>query len=565
MNTILSGYQFTGRVRNTIDPSDIVNFNCKAVCFGGCHPAKNNSEVKKYLRDTKIKVIICCSNKVRFEDITTLLLDCYDSKSLSNLKFFLHIDEAHKYIPSYREYIRKFNKSKNVDTIFGYTATPDGIFDEKCKDELFSLLTIFDYDKELNIIKSSEYFGVKDAEPVILDDIDFSDDTSIPDKIPNYIYTRACSNSRILWYTTEFPFKLGNELSMLKFVNYVLSITAPNIHQNSFSYHFIPGYTRRATHYQICELILKNIPEANVIVMNMNGLELYRLNKATGRGHLIGKGDDKITEPSDRIELLITKYRNCPTFITGFDCCGMSVTLINENLGNFDSVVYSHEHLPSTDKYQLCRFLFSYNHWRPDSKCKIKKTRIYSKTKGVYDEILNYESYIENICTNFLGKTVTLQQLHGEDEYKPPEKEIKKEEKKKICEELGKNISNKDHWRRFTVNDEKEEDDIWGKARAFYKQIKGVNPKGKSMPKKNGDFYECSTTDTPKVHTEEEIKSCKKHSWKSTLQLSDSLNYARVFVGYEDIDKPYPYSIYIKYIQLQDNDAVHKALEFFKK
>ena len=569
MNTILSGLQFTGRVRNRIEPSEIINFNCKSGIFENCHHAKTNSEVMRLIRHKKIKVIICCSNKARFKDIKTILETCEDSKALSNLKFLIHIDEAHKYIPSFREYIRQYNISRNVDTIFGYTATPDKIFDEKCKDPLFSLITIFNYEKELNIIKSTEYFGVKDTIPCILDDMDFSEDSSITDEIPDYIYSRAGSTSKNSWYGQFFPFKLGDELTLLKFVNYVVNNMTEYISQDSFSYHFIPGYTRRATHYQIGEIILKYFPEANIIIMNMNGIELYRLNKDTNRGRFVAKAEDKNIakqpEPSDRIQELITKYSNFPTFITGFDCCGMSVTLINENLGNFDTVVYSHEHLQSDDKYQLCRFLFSYQHWKKESKSKIKKTKIYTRTKGVYDETLNYESYIENICDNFLGKTVTLQQLHGEDEYKPSEKERRKESVVKAHEELSKNILNKDkYWKRFCVSDEKEEEDAWEKVRTFYKEIKGKDLKGKSMPKKIENFYNCSVTGNCKVNTEQDIRDRKRDAWHSMFQLTDALNYIRVLVGYEDIDNPYEYTIYVKYVQLKDTPEVHKALKFFK-
>ena len=47
-------------------------------------------------------------------------------------------------------------------------------------------------------------------------------------------------------------------------------------------------------------------------------------------------------EPSKQIEYIIEKNRDKPIFITGLTCIGMSVTLINEQIGNFDNVIYAH-------------------------------------------------------------------------------------------------------------------------------------------------------------------------------------------------------------------------------
>ena len=46
----------------------------------------------------------------------------------------------------------------------------------------------------------------------------------------------------------------------------------------------------------------------------------------------------------------------------------MSVTLINQELGNFDNVVFMHNHFTSENLYQLCRFLFNYMSWSEENK-----------------------------------------------------------------------------------------------------------------------------------------------------------------------------------------------------
>ena len=563
MNTIMSGLQFTTRVKNRVKPDEIITFNSKNNEIKNCNHAKNLLTVFNLLQTKKIKAIICCSHKQRFKDFEILLRMCADSLKLKDTVFEVHIDEAHKYMRTFSEYIRRFNECKNVNKIFGYTATPDNIFDKKCLDPLFSNIYIFNYEKELDIISSPEYFGVKDAIPCILDDVDFSNNVSIPEEIPKYVFERASSKSNnMLWYKTNSVFNMGNEFLYLQYIDYVLNKMTNIISQDSFSYHFMPGYKRQVTHYQTGECILNHFPNANVIIMNMKGIELYRLNKHTNRGQLCSRADGKQPEPSDRIYSLITEYRNFPTFITGFDCCGMSVTLINEDLGNFNTVTYDHEHLKEDDKYQLCRYLFNYQHWSIPSKSKIKKTIIYSRTKGGYDYTLDYENYIDNICCNFLGKTVTIQQLHGKEEYKQSEKEVKKELKNNSKNILSKNIQNKILWRKYHIYDKEEEDEQWEIVRKFYEKIKKKKLKGVSMPKKIEHFYHCSTTKENKIHKKEEITICETQGWYSMFQLTNDLNYIRIFVGYENLEDPNQYTIFVKYVQLEDKPEVHEALNY---
>ena len=72
----------------------------------------------------------------------------------------------------------------------------------------------------------------------------------------------------------------------------------------------------------------------------------------------------------------------------------MSVTLINENLGNFDNVVMAHQHLNDEKLYQLCRFLFSYRSWSGVPRDNIKQTVFHSLTKTVAEICLQYEEYV---------------------------------------------------------------------------------------------------------------------------------------------------------------------------
>ena len=75
-------------------------------------------------------------------------------------KFVVHIDEAHKYIPENSEYVSNFNASCLVVSITGYIGSPDKIWSTKTDDHLFHRIQITDVEKELNLIRSPDYFGV---------------------------------------------------------------------------------------------------------------------------------------------------------------------------------------------------------------------------------------------------------------------------------------------------------------------------------------------------------------------------------------------------------------------
>jgi len=55
-------------------------------------------------------------------------------------------------------------------------------------------------------------------------------------------------------------------------------------------------------------------------------------------------------------------------------------------------------------------------------------------------------------------------------------------------------------------------------------------------------------------------------SWSSMFQLtSKSLVYARIFVGYENIEDPSEYTIFIKYVLLEDTEHNKKILKKYSK
>jgi hypothetical protein len=317
--------------------------------------------------------------------------------------------------------------------------------------------------------------------------------------------------------------------------------------------------------------LLKYYPTANVIVINGFGTELWRFRQETGKTYRANdllqlnasaSPEEKklLLEPSSQIQQLIKDRPDCPTFVTGFHCVGMSITLINEQLGNFDSVVMAHDHYSRDKLYQLCRFLFNYITWSAESRAKIKRTKFYSMTKSVVDTCRAYEESVERMCTEFAGKTCSLREIQGLEPEEPSERELKKAALTSV------KLTNSSLWRKFKVYDGNDEDQ-WTKAKEFYAIVTDNELKGRSMPKKNEKgFYECSTTGNVDVQPIANVKSLEKQSWWSTFQLlAEHYNYARVFVGYESLDDHTEYSIYIKYAELEESQETKDILKKYGK
>jgi hypothetical protein len=583
MNTISSSMQFMSRIREKINSNQIIVFNSQSNSSDECHHAKSLDRIFEIFMEVPIiKVIVCCANTKRMRESLPKLIDrALDSRRTSNKKFKIHIDEAHKYIPENRDSIKLFNSYDNVESIIGYTATPYKIWARTLKtDPLFYKIFIRDVEREYNIVRSTNYFGVKNCECLIYETIiseqNLIENSQIDSIIDEDVIKISNTHSkRSTWYANDYVFNLGNEILLLSFIKYI--ITQLNISQREFSYNFIPGYTRKATHCEIMKIILDTFENANVIIMNGNGMELwkrydsddeYNFIRVMTRDNLLNKitNDEeykKLLEPSYVIEKMIeNEYRNFPTFITGLDCVGMSVTLINETIGNFDNVILFHEHLSSEMLYQLCRFPFNYANWSDENKNKIKTTKIHSYYSSVNEIILDYENNVKKLSTNYVGASYTLRELTGEDEHVPSIRDIKKEELKKI------NLinDNKKIWKKFAVVDGSDNEQ-WNKVKELYRSIRGKELNGISMPKKKEDgFYYCSTTGNIKKQLKIDISKIENHSWWSSFQLvQNQFNYARIYVGYDNEDDPTEYTIYVKFAIIEKNEENREIINKYAK
>jgi hypothetical protein len=573
MNTLSAGMQFFGRMEEEINPNQIIVFNSDRNTAGKCHHAKNEIEVLNLIERYNIKVIVCCAhiNKIR----KNLPIILKFSKVFGSI-FKIHIDEAHKYIPANRKEIGIYNEFDNVISIIGYTGTPNKIWVDEIKnsnDKLFHRMKIIDIEKELQIIRSPYYYGVVDCNRIIYNSKMIENET-FEENISDLTLIRAggiTSSNKRLWYNEKFPFSNGNEIELFKYIKFILPLL--NISNDSFSYNFIPAYNRKATHYEMMKIILEKYFNANVIIINGNGIEHWRNKPYTNKSWNVITAEElrynadenenkRLLEPSYVIEKMINKFPNCPLFITGFTCVSMSVTLINKHLGNFNNVVFAHQHLNEDDIYQLCRFLFNYSNWDEKERTKIKPTTIHFLTQEVCDTILNYEKHIEKMTSSkFAGKVCTLREIQELSEKSEKTEDDVKEIKKKELNSIT--FTNKQLWKKFPVVDGNDKEQ-WYKVEEFYKEITGHNIIGKSMPNKKEDgFYYCSTTKGVKKNLKSDIKKMESHSWHSTFSqlLPNKLNYARIFVGYENIDDNTEYYIYVKYALIEDTEHNRNILE----
>ena len=584
MNTLTASSQFISRMKDVIGPNKIIVFNSSKKTACGCLYANSVDTVMKLIVTQDIKVIVCCAhvNKIRekIPDIFDFALN--DIRIIpKNIHFIIHIDEAHKYIPENIHFIRKFNECPIVSDIIGYTATPDGIWSDS-SDPLFHKILIRDVETELSIMRSSEYYGVKDCQCHFFDEQNHDELAScISSLIPSHIWKQSGMKEESVkreWYGKNWYFNLGNEMLMLGFLTFVLP-TLP-INPNCFSYHFVPAFNRKVTHYQCVDIILSVYPNANVIVLNGNGYELFRTR--SGKSVICNTGEmiqqrvnavvqnkvdrdnelDLLKEPSYMIQKLIEFTPNFPTFVTGFKCVGMSVTLVNQVIGNFDSVIMSHLHYSRDYLYQLCRFLFNYSKWNTESKNNIKRTQLYSLTRTTVTTCLDYEQHIERMG-EFAGRTCSLREIQGLEPEEPTAKEIIKFEFNAAFDaiELRTDKEGGKLCKKFKVYDGNHSE-VWENAQSFYKNIRGKRISGKSMPTKVDGFYQCSNSGEPGVQIVTTFNALSNEKWSSRFQLKqDCLSYARVFVGYDNMEDPTEYTIFIKFVELVDTPSTRAFLQ----
>jgi hypothetical protein len=538
MNTIIANDQFKERCSKDFKDKYII------------HNSKKKSgllDVSNAIKSGKINIVIMCAHPVRFKNtIGELLLNLVDSRSF-NKNIIIHIDEAHAYIEKNREIITDWNKSPIVSNIICYTGTHLKLW--KKDDILWNNIYIVDISEQYEIIKNNKYFGVKNAQIIHFENVSEIIDMKIPAQI-----VEVCKAKKINWYTKHATsFSNGDEFSYLCYVKSVLKhlYNEKLVKNDSFSYNFIPAYNRVMTHIFIRDLIKELFDDAIVVIFNGN---LSVKNKYYYKNESYDLSTD--SEISKKIENIMNKYPNKPIFITGFNCLSMSVTLINENTGNFDNMIMSHEqYINQPDVlYQMCRFLFSYINWKDINIKKIKKTKIFTRYLNVIDKCIEYEEQVEYIEDYLSGSVRSQDEVSGD--LKPEIKTVIK-----IDDNIKKYA--KCEIKTFTVDDEEEEKAVWERLKKFYNNFVGKKLNANKIPDKINNFYHCSTTKNKTINQKDELKRTIEamSSTSNFILKSGNYKYTRLYVGYDDITKPHQYAIYLRYMTLENNEIVNKHLE----
>lgn len=562
MNTIKSSNQFLSRSREVFGEKICIFNSEKLKKEEMTMHVKNPYEAIKSIKKGN-SILIVCAHPKRFRKDINEILECIDSDKYITTNVFIHIDEAHAYVPIYRKKIIKMNENPVVNRIYMYSATPFNIFTDN--EDIFKNIYIVDTEKEFKIIKSKDYFGVKNCDHKFLDNdfkIPEEKDTLVSEKLlENYGIKQK--NKTIHWYE-KGPFDTGNELRLIYYTKYILEkVKDKEIKQDEFSYNFIPGYTRKITHYGITDIILEIYPNSLVIVINGEGTTLFCKEKNKLIEEKISNENIK-KEACEQVEFFINKYPNKPTFITGFICVGMSITFINEKILNFDNVFFSHEHYNERPEiqYQLCRFLFNYMKWKKDSRDKIKKTNFFTSNSIFFKNCIEYEKQINKIEDDMGGSIRTKEEIQGNIK---PKETIKPKEKEydfliKYCEVLP--------IKTFSVSDGNDKE-ILEEVKSFYKKFTGKELSGKSLPEKNSEgFYTCTTTgkNTVQVDVGRLKQTIRKWSPISNFAITKTqLKYCRVYVCYDDLSDPSDYSWLIRRLVINKGEYNEEIINFWDK
>lgn len=562
MNTIKSNLQFFQRAKNRFG-ENICVFNSKEPKKDQ-HPdflhAKDVGSVKKHLISGS-NVVIMCAHYKRFEDsILDLLSEISSDVRLWERRVIIHIDEAHEYVKSWRSQVSMMNENSVTERIYMYTATPFSLWVREGSgiDGLFEQIFVVDCEKDFGAKKSEKYFGVKDCKvKVVSNDLYSMVDPTIPD---DFIFRFGSENQQKnvregkpeYWYGTgskPAPFSLGDEVSLLSHTRFTLRglKECGRISDDKFSYNFVPGFCRKLTHYAVMEMILGTYPTALVIIINGEGSRFFRMEEEDNMP--LSEQLPQMNEPSEQIEDCIQRFPNRPTFISGFHCVGMSVTFINPRIGNFDNVIYSHEHYKASPEilYQLCRFLFNYINWSDDEVKRMKPTRLYVTSQTIVDCCLDYEKQIDKITEEMTGSLRTKSEVQGD---------VVVKEKKLPAEFMFDALIQyaKVDIKKVTVDDEDEEEESLEKVRKIYMDWTGKELRGKAMPRKDEEgFYVCSTTGKKKKQSDPKGLRKTLKGWKPTSNFDIKENkyrYARVYVAYEDESDPSEYTWFIRKMEI---------------
>ena len=165
MNSLLNNEQFSSRlnhIENTYGKNSVCIFASKYT--GKYKHVKNREELQGICLNVSTcpRVIVMCSNPVRFEDGLEFIRVLQENQTIIN-RVFCYYDELHDYISDLlRRQIEEIHSFQIVKKIIALTATPDKIWK---KEGFWSNLRII----QLNDYNDSNYIGFSDMKFICIE------------------------------------------------------------------------------------------------------------------------------------------------------------------------------------------------------------------------------------------------------------------------------------------------------------------------------------------------------------------------------------------------------------
>ena len=332
MNSLLNNEQFSSRlnhIENTYGKNSVCIFASKYT--GKYKHVKNREELQGICLNaiTCPRVIVMCSNPVRFEDGVEFIRVLQQNQTVI-YRVFCYYDELHDYITdSLRKQIEEIHSFTIVKGITALTATPDKIWK---KEGFWSTLHII----HLNHYSDTNYVGVNDMKFICVE----------PQIEQPYTRPKLFDYDEMDKQTVDY-------------IRHILQIYPEILSNNTFS--FIPAHKRRSSHITVRELLFSINPECVVIIMNATEKSVQFMDTIGMKTvpiiaqYKTLESGIEIEEACDTIARIIQEYNliKRPKAITGLLSVGMGQTLTHPILGSFTSAIFSHLDLTNDEIYQL--------------------------------------------------------------------------------------------------------------------------------------------------------------------------------------------------------------------
>ena len=523
MNSLLNNEQFSSRlnsIENTYGKNSVCIFTSKY--SGKYKHVKNREELQGICLNTSTcpRVIVMCSNPVRFEDGLEFI-QVLDENQTAIQRVFCYYDELHEYInESLRTQIEKIHSFTIVKNIIVMTATPDKIWK---KEGFWSNLRII----SLQNFNDQHYIGFNDMEYKCEEPV--SEEPYVRPKIFDY--------DEMDRHTIDY-------------IRHILQLYPDILSKKTFS--FIPAHKRRSSHYTVRDLLFSINPECVVIVINANEKSLqfmddFEINTISllPQYKVEAKVEAKveIEEVCDTIARILT-YHNLldrPKVITGLLSVGMGQTLTHPAIGSFTSAIFSHLDLTNDEIYQLFgRITGRMKHWQT-----YVKTHVYCP-QAIADRCEIMEECAKRIISKYNG-TIISQNDYREPIYTDNTKTVVDNIRIKKVKKI--NIEHAKFERGYRIFNTKEENDLYAM------QEIGATRKSNTYKRDTTGFKLCSQS-VVKVHLTNDII---KHFQSSTVGSNMDKKLEDVKVG------EYAYRRYVCYDSLSDINTEKYVTCWFKR